>query len=204
VGARAVRGIADVAVDTIAIASERLILRPLRPDDEDDLLVYQSDPNVVRYIPWDVRTRDDVREALARAIAAPIRLVESGDHANLAIVERESGRVIGQSNLSIASKADRHGELGYVINPSYARRGFATEATRALLDFAFFNLNLHRVTARIDTRNVASAAVAAKLGMRREAEFIEDEFFKGEWSSSWIYAILRAEWIAMRDRYGPP
>ncbi len=188
----------------IAIGSERLILRPLRSGDEDDLLAYQSDPNVVRYIPWDVRTREDVREALDRAIAAPIRLLETGDHANLAIVLRESGRVIGQSNLSIASKANRHGELGYVINPAYARRGFASEATRVVLDFAFFKLDLHRVTARIDTRNVASAAVAAKLGMRREAEFVEDEFFKGEWSSSWIYAILRAEWIAMRDRYGPP
>jgi RimJ/RimL family protein N-acetyltransferase len=189
---------------SIAIGSERLILRPLRSSDEDDLLAYQSDPNVVRYIPWDVRTRDDVREALARAIAAPIRLLETGDHANLAIVLRETGRVIGQSNLSIASKADLHGELGYVINPSYARRGFATEATRAVLDFAFFKLNLHRVTARIDTRNVSSAAVAAKLGMRREAEFVEDEFFKGEWSSTWIYAILRAEWVALRDRHGPP
>jgi len=191
-------------VETIAIGSERLLLRPLRSSDEDDLLAYQSDPNVVRYIPWDVRTREEVREALDRAIAAPIRLLETGDHANLAIVLRESGRVIGQSNLSIASKANRHGELGYVINPAYARRGFASEATRAVLDFAFFKLDLHRVTARIDTRNVASAAVAAKLGMRCEAEFIEDEFFKGEWSSSWIYAILRAEWIAMRDRYGPP
>jgi RimJ/RimL family protein N-acetyltransferase len=185
-------------MEAISIGSERLLLRPLRSSDEDDLLAYQSDPNVPRDVAY------DVREALARAIAAPIRLLETGDHANLAIVLRENGRVIGQSNLSILSKADRHGQLGYVINPSYARRGFASEATRTLLDFAFFNLNLHRVTARIDTRNAASAAVAAKIGMRREAEFLEDEFFKGEWSSSWIYAILRAEWIAMRDRYGPP
>jgi aminoglycoside 6'-N-acetyltransferase len=52
------------------------------------------------------------------------------------------------------------------------------------------------MTAKIDTRNAVSAAVAEKLGMRREAEFIEDEFFKGEWSSVWIYALLRAEWRA--------
>ena len=187
----------------IALVSERLTLRPLVPGDEDDLFAYQSDPDVVRYIPWPVRTRDDVRAALARAVATPARLRETGDHVNLAIVDQESARVIGQCNLGIESEADRHGEIGYVVNAAFAGRGFATEATRALLDFAFVEVELHRVSARIDTRNAASAAVAAKLGMRREAEFVEAEFFKGAWSSVWIYALLRREWTVAHDRQVP-
>ncbi len=180
------------------IETSRLRLRPLELTDEDDLFVYQSDPETVRYIPWPARTRDQVRAALA-AYAGKRRMSEAGDGILLAIVEKTSGTVIGQMNLSIASLTDRHGEFGYVVSRAFTGRGFATEASAAVLDYAFDALDLHRVSAQIDTRNHASAAVAAKLGMRREAEFIENEWFKGEWSSSWIYAILAHEWRAARD-----
>ena len=176
------------------IETERLTLRRLERTDEDDLLVYQSDPDVVRYIPWPVRTRELVREALAKAVTQT-RISESGDHLDLAIVLKTSGRVIGQCNLGVISKDDKQGEIGYVVSPAFARQGFATEAARAVVEYGFTMVDLHRITARIDTRNPASAAVAAKLGMRREAEFIEAEFFKGEWSSAWVYACLRADWM---------
>ena len=183
------------------IESRRLRLRPLEVSDEDDLFAYQSDPEIVRYIPWPARTREQVRAALA-AYAGPRRLSEDGDAAVLAMVEKQSGRVIGQSNLGIESVTDRHASVGYVVGAAFAGRGFATEATAAMLDYAFDVLRMHRVSAQIDTRNHASAAVARKLGMRREAEFVENEWFKGAWSSSWIYAILEAEWMAVRDTMG--
>ena len=50
--------------------------------------------------------------------------------------------------------------------------------------------------AHIDTRNPESAKLAEKVGMRREAEFIDNEFFKGDWCSMWLYAILRAEFLS--------
>jgi RimJ/RimL family protein N-acetyltransferase len=171
------------------LETARLLLRPLTIADEDDVFAYQSDPEIVRYIPWPVRTREQVREALHRF---------AGNGTVLAIVERTSGRVVGQMNLSIESDVDRHGEFGYVVGRAYARRGFAYEASVRLLDHAFETLDLHRVSARIDTRNLASAALAEKLGLRREAEFRENEWFKGEWSSTWIYAVLQSEWRAMR------
>ncbi len=92
------------------------------------------------------------------------------------------------------------GEVGYVVSREFAGRGFATEASRGISEYGFAVIGLHRITARVDTRNGASAAVAAKLGMRREAEFIGGEFLKGEWSNSWIYALLETEWPAARDR----
>jgi RimJ/RimL family protein N-acetyltransferase len=182
---------------SLVLETERLILRPLSLADEDDVFIYQSDPDVVRYIPWPVRTRKAVREALAR-VPTQTRFSETGDFMLHAIVHKAFGKVIGQTNLGIDSKDDRQGEFGYVVSPAFAGQGFATEASRAILDYAFGPGGLHRATARIDTRNAASAAVARKLGMRREAEFIEDEFFKGEWSSSWIYAILASEWMLHR------
>jgi len=181
----------------LELETARLRLRPLTSADEDDVFVYQSDPEIVRYIPWPVRTRDQVRVAL-ETYAARTRLAETGDSVLLAIVDKASGTVIGQMNLGLESRADRHGEFGYVVSRAFAGRGFATEASACVLDYAFDTLALHRVTALIDTRNHASAAVARKLGMRREAEFVESEWFKGEWSSVWIYAILDREWRAWR------
>jgi RimJ/RimL family protein N-acetyltransferase len=183
------------------LETPRLLLRPLEGADEDDLLVYQSDPEIVRSIPWPVRTREQVRAAF-HAFAGRTRMTETGDGIVLAIVWKATGRVIGQTNLSIASRDDSHGEFGYVVSRAFAGRGIATEASRAMLDSGFTTLGLHRMTARLDARNRASAAVAEKLGMRREAMFVEDEWFKGEWTSTWVYALLAAEWRAARDSMG--
>ena len=149
------------------LETRRLLLRPLALADEDDLFVYQSDPETVRYIPWPVRTREQVRAALEK-FAGRTQMSESGDTLLLAIVERTSGTVIGQTNLTIASLEDRQGSFGYVVGRAFTGRGFASEAAACVLEYAFETLDLHRVTAQIDTRNPASAAVAAKLGMRRE------------------------------------
>jgi len=65
-----------------------------------------------------------------------------------------------------------------------------------LLRIAFDDLGLHRVFGSVEARNAASARVLGKLGMRREAHFVENEFVKGEWQSELVYAILANEWRA--------
>ena len=65
-----------------------------------------------------------------------------------------------------------------------------------MLQVGFHGLGLHRIIGRCDSRNAASAAVMARLGMRREAHFLENEFIKGEWAGEYLYAILAAEWAA--------
>ena len=63
-----------------------------------------------------------------------------------------------------------------------------------MLGFAFGPLGLHRVIGRLETRNVGSARVLEKLGMRREAHLVENEWVKGVWQSELVYAILAREW----------
>jgi RimJ/RimL family protein N-acetyltransferase len=92
------------------------------------------------------------------------------------------------------SVAHRQGELGFVVHPSHQGKGYATEASRPLLDFAFGPLGLHRVIGRLELRNVGSARVLEKLDMRREAHLVENEWVKGEWQSELVYAILAREW----------
>lgn len=182
------------------IETDRLFLRPISLDDVDDLLEYQSHPEIVRYIPWPERTRQQVIEAAEKTIAtAKFDLKEDGDFLVLVweIKSGESkGKVIGQSNMGLKSLQDGCADIGWVTHQDFQRQGYAFEATYALMQYAFENFPIRRLIADIDTRNPESAAMAAKLGMRREGEFIDAEMFKGSLCSMWLYAILKHEFTA--------
>ena len=104
--------------------------------------------------------------------------------------------VIGDIGLDGSHRDQREGELGFVIHPDHQRRGYATEASRAVLRMGFEELGLHRIIARADPRNAGSVGVMERLGMRREAHFVRNELIKGEWSDQVLYAILEDEWRA--------
>jgi RimJ/RimL family protein N-acetyltransferase len=98
-------------------------------------------------------------------------------------------------NLSLGPPEHRQGEIGFVLDPRHQGRGYATEAAAALLALAFETYGLHRVTGRLEPRNAPSARVLERLGMRREAHLIENEWVKGEWQSEVIYAMLDREFL---------
>ncbi len=176
------------------IETPRLLLRPFTSDDVDDLLAYQSREDACRYTPRTPRSRDDVMEWLTAQRATTV-LTDEGQALCLAVALRD-GPLIGDVMLFYRSREHRTGEIGYVINPEFGGRGYATEACQALLPLAFDALGLHRVVARIDARNQASAALARRLGMRQEAHLRENEWFKGEWTDEIDFAILASEWSA--------
>jgi RimJ/RimL family protein N-acetyltransferase len=184
------------------IETERLLLRPLDPDnDVDDLHAFQSREEVCRYIPYPPLTREQVAQRLADPKRTTQTIEEQGQFVNLAVVLRETGTVIGDVILIYASAEHRTGEIGYAFNPDYYGHGYATESCRPLLRLAFEDMDLHRVIGRIDERNDASAAVLRRLGMRQEAVLVENEWFKGAWSTEIDFAILGAEW---RESVGLP
>jgi RimJ/RimL family protein N-acetyltransferase len=115
---------------------------------------------------------------------------------NLAAVLRDTGELVGDMTLFLRSVQYRQGEVGYILHPAHGGRGYATEATRALLWLGFEELGLHRICGRLDARNAASARVLERVGMRREAHLVENEFVKGEWTDEFVYALLDREWRA--------
>ncbi|WP_382308930.1 GNAT family N-acetyltransferase [Herbiconiux sp. UC225_62] len=177
------------------VETERLDLRPHRMADLDDLHRYHSDPEVVRYIPWPVRTLDETRAALESRTHQGV-VFEPGQWLVLAMQVRDTGRVIGEVLLKYDSETDARGELGYAMAADVAGRGYATEAARAVLGLAFDDFGLHRVIARLDARNEASARLLHRLGMRQEAHFRQDEWFKEEWTDTLVFAMLAEEWRA--------
>jgi RimJ/RimL family protein N-acetyltransferase len=179
------------------IETDRLSLRPLTAGDLDEVHAYYSRPEVSRYLYWDVRDREQSREAL-ETYARLTALEWEGDGLVLAAVWRDVGRVVGQISLEWRSSEDRQGEIGFVFNPDYHGRGLAREAAEAMLRLGFEDLGLHRICGRCDARNLASARLMDRLGMRREAHLVENEFVKGEWTDELVYAVLEQEWSAGR------
>jgi RimJ/RimL family protein N-acetyltransferase len=109
-----------------------------------------------------------------------------------------SGALIGDCAICVDAHQPRQAEIGFTLSPAHQGHGYATEAVRGLLEYAFFTLGLHRVIGNCDARNLASARVLERAGMRQEAHFIEDYWSKGEWTSSLIYAILEREYQGHR------
>lgn len=177
------------------IETQRLQLRYLSKADVDDVLIYQSDHDSVRYIPWPARNRDEVMEALGRA-ETHLGLDTETKTLLLAVVLKETGQVIGQLNTAIVDAKNFTANIGYALNKDFRGKGYVNEAVVALLKDIFTNHNVMRVIADIDIRNLDSIKVVEKLGFRREATFIENDFCKGEWCSLHQYALLKREWLS--------
>jgi len=185
------------------VLTERLLLRPLQlPTDLEPMLAYRSREDVCRYIPPVPATLDSLTAAFADPERRRSTLTDQGQHLQLVVVRRDTGELVGDLIVFLHSLEHQSGEIGYVFHPDHHGQGYATEAAAALLTLCFEGLDLHRVTARIDERNPASAAVLRRIGMRQEAVLVENEWFKGEWSTEIDFALLQREWRAQREQ-GP-
>jgi RimJ/RimL family protein N-acetyltransferase len=115
------------------------------------------------------------------------------------LIDRASdGGFVGWCSLSRWNPDHLSAALGYCLDRPAWGQGFATEAARALLQWAFAALDLNRVQAETDTRNLASARVLEKLGFVREGTLREDCVVDGEVSDSWVYGLLRRDWSDLR------
>lgn len=175
------------------LRTARLDLRPHRRDDLDDLCAFHSDPDVVRYVPWPVRNREQTRIALDAKLTQG-SITEPGQWLVLAIERRDTSTVIGEVLLKWASEVNRQGEIGFALHGAHHGQGFASEAARAVLGLGFSDLGLHRIIAVCVAANVDSARLLRRLGMQQEAHLRDNVFFKGEWVDQLVFALLDNEW----------
>jgi RimJ/RimL family protein N-acetyltransferase len=182
---------------SLPLRTERLLLRAFREDDFDALYAIQSRDDVGRYLPWGPRDAAAVRAALDYRLATT-SLDRDGARVGLAVELQETSELIGECVLALVSTAHRQGEIGFGLHPDHQGHGYAAEAGRELLRVGFEELDLHRIFGRLDDRNVASTRLMERLGLRREAHLIENEFNKGAWESELVYAILQREWRERR------
>jgi RimJ/RimL family protein N-acetyltransferase len=177
------------------VVTERLRLRPPLLTDVAAIQAYRSLPDVCLYVPFTPMTIEDVTERVTGRWA-DATISGEGDGLTLVVELTETQAVIGDVVLFGSSAEHRGGEVGWVLNPAYSGHGYASEAAHALLHLAFDGLGLHRVMARVDSRNAESLRLAERLGMRREAYLVANEWFKGEWTDEVDFALLEHEWAA--------
>ncbi len=175
-----------------SLESPRIILRRFTDSDFSVLMTYRNDPDVARYQSW-----DSVSEREARAFIEEQKSSQPGvpgQWFQFAVELKETNSLIGDCALKVDERDARQAEIGFTLSREHQGRGIATEAVSHVLEYAFLNLNLHRVVAVTDCRNAASVALLERLGLRREGHFIQNVWFKGQWGDEYLYAILKGEW----------
>ena len=172
------------------IETERLILRAMSARDSADMFDYSSRGELTKYLLWSPHnTVSYTREYLSYVE----KRYKVGDFYDWAVVEKESGRMIGTCGFTSIDLSNRRGEIGYVLSPDFHRRGYAPEAARAVIEFGFTKLDLNRIEARFMEGNEPSRRVAEKLGMTFEGYARDAIFVKGAYRTVGTCAILRRE-----------
>jgi len=177
----------------VRLASARLDLRPLGPADTDAVFAMRADPVVQRYgshPPW------TQRQQAVDYIERNLRVMAAGTDAQFAIVRRTDAAVVGTCTLYQLDAQCRLAQVGYALRRSDWGQGYAVEAVTTLLDWGFETLDLNRVEADIDPRNLPSLRTLERLAFTREGHLRERWIVGGEISDSLIYGLLAREWKA--------
>jgi RimJ/RimL family protein N-acetyltransferase len=177
----------------ILIKTDRLVLRPFEKADLASVLDYYSLPDVQRYLDWKARDSGEASAAF-QSMRKQTRLMRPGDILTLAVVRKADSMVMGHVSLRWTDATAGQGELRFALGPAFRRKGYGTEAVKAMVDTAFEDYKLHRVFARSAGKNEASARLLRKLGMRLEAHYREHALFQGEWDEELHFAVLDREW----------
>jgi RimJ/RimL family protein N-acetyltransferase len=184
------------------LMTDRLALRPFESDDLADVALYEAPPEVAQCMLRAPRAEGEIVRALADRIGN-VRLERSGDRLDLAIdlpgIGDDLSGVIGEVSLELTDRHDRQGRISCVVRPEARRNGYALEASTRVLEVAFTEVGMHRVVTRFDSRCAGAAALATRLGMRREARLVHDLRVGERWVDTDIFGILDVEWAARKS-----
>jgi RimJ/RimL family protein N-acetyltransferase len=177
----------------LTIKTDRLILRPFERSDLEEVLSYYSLPDVQRYLDWKARDKTEAKAAFD-SMRKQTRLTRPGEVLTLGVVRKNDGKVMGHVALRYTDATAAQGEIRFALGPAFRRKGYGTEAVKAAVNLAFNEYKFHRVFARTDGKNEASARLLKGIGMRLEAHYREHALFQGEWDEELHFAILDREW----------
>jgi aminoglycoside 6'-N-acetyltransferase len=178
------------------LVSERLVVRRFQDSDLAAFLAYRNDPAVSRYQNW-----DSLSAPRAQAILQEQRHLEPGTPGpwfQFALALKGSTQLVGDCSLQVLLQDVRQAQVSVSLAPVHQGAGLATEALTTVLDYAFINLDLHRMIAVVDSENAGPVRLFERVGMRREGHFVKNVWFKGRWADEYLYALLQAEWLLRR------
>lgn len=167
------------------IETDRLIIREFYPEDWEQVWKYTSNANVMKYIPEGVFSETDAKEFVQTNMGKKAKYFP--------VIVKEENQLIGHM-VFFRYFGDHTYEIGWVFNPDFHSKGYASEAAYAILKYAFEELKLHRVIATCQPENIPSYRVMEKIGMRREGYFKKCIPHEDGWWDEYYYSILEEEW----------
>jgi ribosomal-protein-serine acetyltransferase len=170
---------------------DRLGIRPLEIEDADELhaLVEGNREHLARWMPWAAaQDREGTERFLAEAEEQLIRT----DGFQAAV--EPDGEILGVVGFHSIDWTNRNTSLGYWLAADAQGAGTMTTVVSALLDYAFYEWELHRVEIHCAPENIRSRAIPERLGFREEARLREAELVGGRYLDSVVYGMLEAEW----------
>lgn len=173
------------------LQTSRLLIRPLLESDLAAVFACYDHPEVGRYcapVRWP--DMDHAHRWFNRRAGD----IAAGFAEQFIILNKASNAVIGTCVLFRIDTTNRNAEIGYALGRDYWGAGYVNEAVTALIDHAFGELNLHRLNAVIDPRNIPSAKALLRLGFRHEGTQRQSYVDAGEFVDSGLYALLSPEW----------
>lgn len=178
----------------VRIVGDLVHLREFTPADTDDALALVGDDEVTQWLSFDSRSTEQTA-AMVAGIVERATLAPRNEY-YLAVTLPNDERVIGFARLGF--NGVNAAKLGYAVRADHWGHGYATAATRALVNFGFRELGLHRISAAIGPDNAASIAVAKSLGFRYEGCIRDHVWTNGTWRASELYSLLDHEWTSKR------
>ena len=179
------------------LETEHLTLRRMKPDDAADMFEYARRADVTEFLTWNPHPDEAYTRDYLRMVQ---KQYEDGEFYDWAVIHRASGKMIGTCGFTSFDDDNNAGEIGYVLNPVYRGQGLMPEAALEVMKFGFLRLNLHRITARYMEGNAASRRVMDKIGMSFEGTFRHAVYIKGDYRTVSACAILREEFLSMREQ----
>jgi len=177
--------IADYIENKPILRTEHLTLRQLLPSDIPSLKEWMSDKTMYAYWGKPPGKTDKNPELLFEKTKKDTKSFYWG------IALNENNKVIGEAWIYLIEK-NRMAKTALRIAPAYQGRGFATEATKAIIDFCFSHTELQRIWTDVDIRNIASWKVLEKCGFTREG-MIRQGKMVNTWCDYYIYGLLKTD-----------
>lgn len=178
----------------VPITTERLSIRDLEANDGPRIFSYHRHPDVARFQSWG-KESVDVVQSYIRGLAST-EPGAPGKWYQVGLYLREGDKLIGDCGFRTFADNPEQAEIGITVAPEFQGKGYAAEALRALLNFLFTDLKMHRVMGSVDPRNHSSMKLLDRAGMRQEAHFVKSLWHAGEWVDDVIFALLDEEWTA--------
>jgi RimJ/RimL family protein N-acetyltransferase len=169
----------------LEFTTERLTIRPFKNDDLFDVFHIYNNEEICRYLLHDKWSSESMQELFEKKLKN--RSLSKETSLSLAVVDRT--KVIGDLSVWFTGMKDTV-EIGYSFSAEVSGKGYATEAVSQLVRKLFNEQQVHRIQATLDARNISSQKLCERIGMRKEAHFIQDFWSKGEWTDSMVYGML--------------